>query len=106
MLEPDGGLDSLPMAIAAYLIIGGGACHLAASTMKEDCVEAPALSARLLWSAMISGHHYRGRDRVWPLGEGLRVRCMPFVPWCDFWRDYFERGTTSHHASTSPHRAI
>lgn len=53
--EPDGGLDSIPMAIAAYLIIGGGACHLSASTMPADCVQRPRLSAQLLWGALVTG---------------------------------------------------
>lgn len=53
--EPDGGLDSLPMAIAAYLIIGGGACHATASAMREDDVEVPLLSGRLLWGALGCG---------------------------------------------------
>lgn len=53
--EPDGGLDSVAMAIAAYLIIGGGACHLAASTMPEDHVQRPRLSGWLLWGALVVG---------------------------------------------------
>lgn len=53
--EPDGGLDSVAMAIAAYLIIGGGACHQAASTMPEDHVQRPRLSAWLLWGALVAG---------------------------------------------------
>jgi hypothetical protein len=53
--EPDGGLDSTAMAIAAYLIIGGGACHLAASTMPEDHIQRPRLSAWLLWGALLAG---------------------------------------------------
>lgn len=53
--EPDGGLDSVPMAIAAFLIIGGGACHAAASASREDDIEVPVLSARLLWGALGSG---------------------------------------------------
>lgn len=53
--EPDGGLDSIPMAIAAYFIISGGACHLAASTMPEDHIQRPRLSGRLLWGALGSG---------------------------------------------------
>lgn len=55
MGEPDGGLDSVPMAIAACLIIGGGACHLAASTMPEDHVQRPRLSGWLLWGALVAG---------------------------------------------------
>lgn len=53
--EPDGGLDSLPMTIAAYLIIGGGICHLAASTMREDYIERPHLSARLIGGSLAAG---------------------------------------------------
>jgi hypothetical protein len=53
--EPDGGLDSLGMAFVAWLIIGGGACHLQASTMKADNVQVPELSARLQWSALVAG---------------------------------------------------
>lgn len=53
--EPEGGLDSFWMAAAATLIIGGGACHLAASAMPDDCVEVPKLSARLLLGALVSG---------------------------------------------------
>lgn len=53
--EPDGGLDSIPMAIAAYLIIGGGACHLAASAMPEDHIQRPRLSGWLLWGALGTG---------------------------------------------------
>lgn len=53
--EPDGGLDSIPMAIAAYLIIGGGACHAQASTMPDDHIERPRLGAKLIWGALASG---------------------------------------------------
>lgn len=53
--EPDGGLDSVMMAVAAYLIIGGGACHVQASTMKEDKVEVPRLSAGLVGGSLIAG---------------------------------------------------
>lgn len=53
--EPLGGLDSVGMAAVAWLIIGGGACHAAASAMKEDHIEVPALSAKLLWGALVSG---------------------------------------------------
>lgn len=53
--EPDAGLDSIPMAIVAWLIIGGGACHLQASTMKADNVQVPELSAQLQWSAIVAG---------------------------------------------------
>lgn len=53
--EPDGGLDSIGMAIVAWLIIGGGACHLQASTMKADNVQVPALSAKLQWFALGAG---------------------------------------------------
>lgn len=53
--EPDGGLDSIGMAVVAYLILGGGACHLQASTMKADNVQVPELSARLQWSAVVVG---------------------------------------------------
>jgi hypothetical protein len=52
--EPDGGLDSIPMAIAAALILGGGACHVVASAMKEDAFDVPPLSARMLWGALIA----------------------------------------------------
>jgi hypothetical protein len=55
LLEPDRGLDSIPMAIAAYFIIGGGCCHLAASTMPEDHIQRPRLSGWLLWGALGSG---------------------------------------------------
>lgn len=55
MGEPDGGLDTIKMTMAAFLIIGGGACHLQASTMPDDFVELPRLSAKLLWGALISG---------------------------------------------------
>jgi hypothetical protein len=53
--EPDGGLDSVGMAVVAWLIIGGGACHLQASTMKADNVQVPELSAKLQWSALVVG---------------------------------------------------
>jgi hypothetical protein len=53
--EPNGGLDSVSMAVAAFLIIGGGACHAQASTMTADNVQVPELSAKLLWSALASG---------------------------------------------------
>jgi hypothetical protein len=53
--EPDGGLDSIGMAAVAWLIIGGGACHLQASTMKADDVQVPELSAKLQWSALVVG---------------------------------------------------
>jgi len=55
LVEPVGGLDSIVMAFAAWLIIGGGVCHLAASTMPADKVECPQLSARLLWGALVAG---------------------------------------------------
>lgn len=55
LLEPVGGLDNVGMAIVAWLIIGGGACHAAASTMKADDVQVPELSAKLLWSALAAG---------------------------------------------------
>lgn len=53
--EPVGGLDSFTMALAAWLIIGGGVCHLVASTMPDDRVECPQLSGRFLWGAIIAG---------------------------------------------------
>lgn len=53
--EPDGGLDSVGMAVVAWLIIGGGACHLQASTMRADDVQVPKLSAKLQWSAIVVG---------------------------------------------------
>lgn len=53
--EPDGGLDSIGMAVCAMLIIGGGACHLQASTMRSDNAQVPELSAKLLWSALVAG---------------------------------------------------
>lgn len=55
LIEPTGGLDSVTMAVAAYLIIGGGACHLQASTMPDDTIERPRLSAGLLWGALAAG---------------------------------------------------
>lgn len=53
--EPIGGLDSIPMSTVAWLIIAGGACHLAASAMPDDHVERPKMSARLLWGALMAG---------------------------------------------------
>lgn len=55
LLEPVGGLDSVGMSICAMLIIGGGACHLQASTMQADDDHAPELSAKLLWSSLAAG---------------------------------------------------
>jgi hypothetical protein len=55
LAEPLGGLDSVSMAAVAWLIIGGGACHLAASAMPDDHIERPQMSARLLWGALASG---------------------------------------------------
>lgn len=53
--EPEGGLDSIGMSICAMLIIGGGACHLQAASMKADNVQVPELSAKLQWSAIVAG---------------------------------------------------
>lgn len=53
--EPEGGLDSIGMAAVAWLMIGGGACHQAASAMKEDGAETPVLTAKLLWGSLIAG---------------------------------------------------
>lgn len=69
--EPDGGLDSIPMAIAAYFIIGGGVCHLAASAMPEDYVQRPRLSAWLLWGALAAGI---------VLGAGIAYGRLMIVP--------------------------
>lgn len=53
--EKDGGLDGLNMAFVAWLIITGGAFHLAASAMPDDKKELPRVTARLLKWAGVAG---------------------------------------------------
>lgn len=53
--EPEGWLDGWPLAVVAWLVIGGGLCHLAASVMPAEEIELPKISARLLKGAMASG---------------------------------------------------
>lgn len=53
--EPDGGLDGLDMAFVAWLIITGGAFHLAASAMPADQIQMPKMTARLLRLAAALG---------------------------------------------------
>lgn len=53
--EPDLGLDNAGMALAAMLMVPGGACHLLASAMPTDNVQIPRLGASLLTGGLVSG---------------------------------------------------